>query len=199
MLSDWIKDLRGKFRLTGRQSDGLMSAVLLTIVTSLLSSGIFLAPRPDADFVGGNRHDGAVVVKLAGDLKQGGIYYLKQPATVSGLLEMAGVVRRDRFSRQQLELILETGQAVAIAAGGHLTISQIHAAERLALDLPIDLNRATVDELMLIPGIGEITATRIVEFRRTAGPFRRLADLKKVAGIKEKKFKQWERHFFVVS
>lgn len=44
---------------------------------------------------------------------------------------------------------------------------------------PIDVNTAARDELMRIPGIGEITANRIIEGR----PYEKPADLKKVDGI----------------
>ncbi len=48
---------------------------------------------------------------------------------------------------------------------------------------PLDLNRASAVELMRLPGIGEVLAARIVEYRDEHGPFRRVADLAKVEGI----------------
>ena len=49
--------------------------------------------------------------------------------------------------------------------------------------LAIDVNRATLQELMLMPGVGEITARRILRDRQTHGPFQSLDDLKRIAGI----------------
>ena len=49
----------------------------------------------------------------------------------------------------------------------------------------IDLNRAGEAELMLLPGIGEVKARRIVTYRREHGPFGRLEDLLAVEGISE--------------
>ncbi|NIP98512.1 MAG: helix-hairpin-helix domain-containing protein, partial [Akkermansiaceae bacterium] len=54
----------------------------------------------------------------------------------------------------------------------------------------LDLNRATVQELISLPGIGEATAKRIVEFREQHGPFQRVEDLMKVKGIGEKSFQK---------
>ncbi len=51
---------------------------------------------------------------------------------------------------------------------------------------PIDLNRATVRELIQLPGVGEVIAKRIVDFREEHGPFKRVEDLMKVKGIGEK-------------
>ncbi len=50
-------------------------------------------------------------------------------------------------------------------------------------DPPIDINRAGVEDLMRIPGVGEVTAGRIVECRENDGPFETVADLERVVGI----------------
>lgn len=57
-------------------------------------------------------------------------------------------------------------------------------------DRLVDLNTASVEELTALPGIGEVTAKRIVEFREQNGPFRRIEDLLKVKGIGEKSFQK---------
>jgi competence protein ComEA len=49
--------------------------------------------------------------------------------------------------------------------------------------LQIDLNRATRQELMLMPGVGGVTADRIVADRQRHGPFRTLGDLERVHGV----------------
>jgi len=51
------------------------------------------------------------------------------------------------------------------------------------LDGRLDLNRASADELEGLPGIGPKTAQRIVDDRRTRGPFRKPSDLTQVKGI----------------
>jgi len=45
---------------------------------------------------------------------------------------------------------------------------------------PVDVNRATEDELRLLPGIGGVLAARIVEARERDGPFASLDDLRRV-------------------
>lgn len=51
-----------------------------------------------------------------------------------------------------------------------------------------DLNRATKSQLMKLPGIGEVTADRIISYRGKFGPFKTVEDLKKVKGMNAKKF-----------
>jgi len=50
----------------------------------------------------------------------------------------------------------------------------------------IDINKATVEELQSVRGIGRVIAQRIVEFREKNGPYGSVEDLLKVQGIGEK-------------
>lgn len=47
----------------------------------------------------------------------------------------------------------------------------------------VDVNRASVEELEALPGIGPVIARRIVAFREAAGPFAEVTDLIRVRGI----------------
>lgn len=51
---------------------------------------------------------------------------------------------------------------------------------------PLDLNSATREELMSLPGIGPVLAERIVEDRATNGPYRAVPELTRIRGIKGK-------------
>ncbi|NLZ55611.1 MAG: hypothetical protein GX900_02970 [Clostridiaceae bacterium] len=52
----------------------------------------------------------------------------------------------------------------------------------------VDINHADMKALMTLPGIGEVTAAKIIEFRESRGGFRDLNELMLVPGIKEGKF-----------
>lgn len=56
----------------------------------------------------------------------------------------------------------------------------------------LNLNTATEDQLMLLPGIGPAKAERIVAWRKRNGGFRRTADLRRVKGFGYKTFKRLE-------
>lgn len=184
-------------RVTGRQVDGLMVVVFVTAAVCLFS---FISMRMDhraVHIAHGDPSDGAVVVKLSAGSGQGGIYYLPAKTTLSALFNIAGVKHQDRFDQNMFARPLITGQTITVETHERLILDQMNAAERLALGLAIDLNRATVEELMLIDGIGESTAAGIVHFRETSGPFKKVSDLTKISGIKEKKLKRWERLFYL--
>ncbi len=64
---------------------------------------------------------------------------------------------------------------------------------------PIDINTASVEELTRLPRIGEVTATRIVEWREENGPFTRVEELLNVQGIGERTFERIRPHVKVDS
>lgn len=65
---------------------------------------------------------------------------------------------------------------------------QLREAFGTSTGQPIDLNTATVDEIMLLPGVGEVLAERIVEGR----PYKSVEELRRVPGIGEKVFARIE-------
>lgn len=50
----------------------------------------------------------------------------------------------------------------------------------------ININKAGVEKLMELKGIGKSYAQRIVEYREKNGPFKEINDLKNIKGIGEK-------------
>lgn len=54
----------------------------------------------------------------------------------------------------------------------------------------INANTATVEQLMMLPGIGEKTAKAILTYRTANGPFKSIDDIAKVKGISKKKLEK---------
>ncbi|NLD35458.1 MAG: helix-hairpin-helix domain-containing protein [Desulfatiglans sp.] len=63
----------------------------------------------------------------------------------------------------------------------------------------IDINKATVQELSQLKGIGEKTAEQIIEYRTSVGKFAKIEDIMNVKGIGEKKFEAIKDHIYVDS
>lgn len=61
----------------------------------------------------------------------------------------------------------------------------------------IDLNSASVSELTKLPGIGQKTAEKIVEFRQQPNGFKVIEDLLKVKGIGNKKFNTIKKYLYI--
>ena len=55
-------------------------------------------------------------------------------------------------------------------------------------DGKININKASRSELMDLPGIGNVLASRIVDYREQHGDFSRIEDIRNVSGIGEKRY-----------
>ena len=60
----------------------------------------------------------------------------------------------------------------------------------VAVKIRLDVNRATVQEFDQLPGIGPALAQRIIDYRRSHGPFTGMEDLSLVKGIGPKKLER---------
>lgn len=54
----------------------------------------------------------------------------------------------------------------------------------------VDLNRANLEDLITLPGVGTVLAQRILAFRANSGEFSTIDDLRQVNGIGEKRLNQ---------
>ena len=79
-----------------------------------------------------------------------------------------------------------TSLALALALAFHLSAAPDRAPR--APQRPVNLNTATVTELMQLPRVGQRTAERIIAFRKQHGGFQRPEELMNVKGIGEKSF-----------
>ncbi len=61
----------------------------------------------------------------------------------------------------------------------------------------VDLNTASIEELVDIPYIGEYTAGNIVRYRRDHGPFASIEQIKNVKGIRDKNYERFYRYLRV--
>ena len=67
------------------------------------------------------------------------------------------------------------------------TVPVVETVE-IAVDDAINLNTASKEELMLLDGIGEKMAERILTYREEHGPFAKIEDIQNVKGIGEKTY-----------
>ncbi|MBR4411227.1 MAG: helix-hairpin-helix domain-containing protein, partial [Firmicutes bacterium] len=78
-----------------------------------------------------------------------------------------------------------TGTSVKIEPSGP---SGGSAVRQTADGFKVNLNRATLADLQMIPGVGPSTAQKILDYRESAGKFSSISDLKNISGIGEKTY-----------
>ena len=96
---------------------------------------------------------------------------------------LAGAAVPDAASRTADGPPAAVEKVLSAAISGPADADSASEKSSYGLDGRLDLNRASADELEGLPGIGPKTAQRILEDRRTRGPFRKVSDLTRVKGI----------------
>lgn len=122
------------------------------------------------------------------DIERAGVRELERLPGVGPTL--AARIVADRESRgafggiSGLDRVAGVGPATLQRLAPHLTFAGVPADAPSVRDTGADLlNRAGVEELDALPGIGPARARAIVAFRDSAGPFRHVADLRRVPGL----------------
>src|SRR5882757_17891 len=62
---------------------------------------------------------------------------------------------------------------------------------------PVNINTATSEELQLVPGIGPSTAGKILQMRKSYGPFKSVDDLLAIRGLGPKRLEKMRKYLTV--
>ena len=62
---------------------------------------------------------------------------------------------------------------------------------------PVNINTATAEELQLVPGIGPATADKILQMRKSYGPFKSVDDLLAIRGLGQKRVDKMRKYLTV--
>lgn len=88
-------------------------------------------------------------------------------------------------------IVLNTSAKTTVTSHTPTSTTAAPTTSTTAFSGVLNINRATKEELMLIKGIGEITAQKIIDYRNLIGGFKSLEQLLDIDGIGEKKLAAW--------
>lgn len=136
-----------------------------------------------------------IQVYVTGAVANPDVYRLDAEARVYEAVDMAQALPEANLSTINMAQKLEDGQAVLIPRQGEeetpsmsesfITSSGLSGSGKTG---KVNINKANIQELDALPGIGPTLAQRIIDYRTTHGPFTSIESLNEVSGIGEKKY-----------
>lgn len=128
-------------------------------------------------------------VHICGEVKNPGVYELPEGSRMFQVLEKAG-----GFTPEAAETSLNLAEPIAdgmqiVVLSKEEALQAAETAEEEASGR-VNINKASKEQLMTLPGIGESRAEDILRYREESGGFQKIEDIMKVSGIKDAAFQK---------
>ena len=133
-----------------------------------------------------------LVVDVAGAVRVPGLYRLPQGSRIADALAKAGgTTAKASVDAVNLAAPLADGEQVVVPSktSGGAAVAPATASP-VAPSGPVSLSTATVEQLDGLPGIGPVTAQKIVDYRTEHGAFQSVDELDAISGIGPAKLEQ---------
>lgn len=149
-----------------------------------------------------------IIIHITGAVESEGIVKIKEGDRIKDAIEAAGGLAIDANLKEvNLAYKLKDGQKVYIPrttdTEEEITINNENG-ETVIVDQGIqetttmvNINTATEEQLRTLPGVGEETARKIIEYRQLNGRFVAIQDIKNVTGIGEAKFENIKNYICI--
>lgn len=144
----------------------------------------------------------SVCVYICGEVVSPGVYVLPEGARICDAVEAAGGMTGSASRTYwNLARVLSDGEMIyvpTVEEAQERGVSEWDAPEDaggqetsgISADGRVNINAATQEQLMTIPGIGEVRANSIIAYREENGAFGSIEDIVNVSGIKDGLFQQ---------
>lgn len=124
-----------------------------------------------------------IYVYITGEVKESGVFVVGEGNRVYDVIVLAGGLTEDADAKS-------VNMARCVVDGEHIHVCKIGEipSDFATEDALININSASKEKLMELPGIGESRAISIIKYREKYGLFKTIEDIMKVSGIKQAAF-----------
>ena len=142
-----------------------------------------------------NQLPGKIAIEIVENDNSRGMYFVDPKTSANQLLKSIGIEEQAR-----VDFPLKSGMKILISSASenhNVSASGLESPNRLALGMKLDINKATEKDLLLVSGIGEVTAKKILDMRGKLGKFNKIEQLLEIKGIKAKKLAKFRKYLYV--
>lgn len=166
--------------------------VIIGLLCGLLAAGIILAVesphRGDPVELPSAPTQAPLLVDVSGAVAQPGVYELVPNSRVEDAITAAGGLLSEAYAQTlNMAAPLSDGSKVLVPFieedASPPTDGQTSSGGASQASYPININTASVETLVTLPGIGEVKAQAIIDYRTENGPFTSLEAIQSVTGI----------------
>ena len=173
--------------ISRRQALLLAGALLLLLIVGgrlFIRSGSAAAPAPLPPAVVAPP-PAPVVVDVVGAVRQPGLYRLTDGARIADALERAGgATPKADLEQVNLAAPVVDGEQVVVPRRAAVGGAAAPGADAAAVPSgPVHLSTATLEQLDSLPGVGPVTAQKILDYRAQHGAFHSVDELDAIPGI----------------
>ena len=143
------------------------------------------AEKPENSFSQPETIKNELVVHVAGAVQNPGVYTLQDGSRVEDAITRAQLLPQSDADALNRAALLSDGQKIVVPFAGEAQTSN-PLAESEGGTMPndkVNLNHATLAQLMTLPGIGEVKAQAIMQYRQEHNGFQTIDQLLQVNGI----------------
>lgn len=140
-------------------------------------------------------------VHICGEIQAPGVYEMAEGSRIFQVVEAAGGFTEAAASDYlNMAQEVQDGMKIQVPSSEMLEQNQIYGPEepeQSGQPQKINLNTATKEQLMTLPGIGDARAEEILRYRQEQGGFETIEDIMKISGIKDAAFQKIKEHITV--
>ncbi|OPY12135.1 MAG: ComE operon protein 1 [Syntrophus sp. PtaB.Bin001] len=184
----------------------LCGSVFVAFLAIIISLSIFLYNEnfhalPKIPY--GYQSKDCMAVEIDGNVWKG-ILFLPEGLRLNDLLKTMNIENISKiFSTRNIDasMFLKDCSKITVIRRNNddtfIDVENLTATTRLVLKRPININSASLEDFVLVPGIGEKTAQKIIGLRNKQGKFKQLEEIMNIKGIKQKKFEKLRGYLYI--